>query len=351
MSVPLMKGKMTRLLLLGSLVVATVMMMVAYPEAGQRGVSARTASTAKPYIAPKTPWGDPDIHGGYTNVDENGIPLEKPSQFAGKSLEEVDDSELGDIVRARQQRDAARVNAPYVPLFPGDTGGGPEHWYENRGPKNSRAWMVVDPPEGIVPPLTPEAIERQGRSARGGGGGPIGVGRADSYTDRSFYDRCITRGFPGSMMPTLYGNSYDITQAPGVVAIRYEMIHETRIIPLDNHPRTGLQAHMGDPRGHWEGNTLIVETTNFDPRTVYRNASPKMRLIERFTPTAPGIIELSMTVDDPATWVRPWTFAMRFTAEPEQALFEYACHEGNYAMKNLLSGARAEERAATASAK
>jgi hypothetical protein len=336
---------MTRQLLLGSLVVATVTMMAVSLEAQENGVRARAASTAKPYVPPKTPWGDPDIHGGYTNVDENGIPLEKPSQFAGRSLQEVDDSELGDIVRARQQRDAARVNAPYVPLFPGDTGGGPEHWYENRGPKNSRAWMIVDPPEGVIPPMTPEAIERQGRSRRVGG---IGVGLADSYTDRSMYDRCISRGFPGSMMPTLYGNSYDITQAPGVVAIRYEMIHETRIIPLDSHARTGQLSHMGDPRGHWEGNTLVVETTNFDPRTVYRNASPKLRLTERFKPTAAGIIEWSMTVDDPTTWTRPWTFAMRLTADPGQPLFEYACHEGNYAMKNLLSGARAEERAAAA---
>jgi hypothetical protein len=342
---------MTRQLLLGSLVVATVTMMAAYPAAQQDGVRTRVVSAAKPYIPPKTPWGDPDIHGGYTNVDESGIPLEKPSQFAGKSLEEVDNSELADIVRARQERAATRVNAAYVPLFPGDTGGGPEHWYENSRAMNSRAWMVVDPPDGIIPPLTPDAIERQRlRNATGGGGG-IGVGRADSYTDRSFYDRCITRGFPGSMMPTIYGNSYDITQAPGVVAIRYEMIHETRIIPLDNHPRTGHLSHMGDPRGHWEGGTLVVETTNFDPRTVYRNASSKLRLIERFKPTAPGIIEWSMTVDDSTTWTRPWTFAMRFTAEPEPALFEYTCHEGNYAMKNLLSGARAEERAAGAIAK
>jgi hypothetical protein len=324
------------------------LLMMAYPEAQQQSVSARKAPAAKPYTPPKTPWGDPDIHGGYTNVDESGIPMEKPSQFAGRSLEEVDDSELADIVRARSERAAARINAAYVPLFPGDTGGGPEHWYENSSAKNSRAWMVVDPPEGIIPPLTPQAIERQRlRTARGGGGGGIGVGVTDSYTDRSFYDRCITRGFPGSMTPVIYGNNYDITQGPGVVAIRYEMIHETRIIPLDNHPRTGHLSHMGDPRGHWEGNTLVVETTNFDPRTVFRNASSKLRLIERFKPTAPGTIEWSMTVDDPTTWTRPWTYAMRLSPDKEQGLFEYACHEGNYAMKNLLSGARAEERAAT----
>jgi hypothetical protein len=145
------------------------------------------------------------------------------------------------------------------------------------------------------------------------------------------------------MMPAIYGNAYDITQAPGVVAIRYEMVHETRVIRLDNSPVSGLRSHMGDARGHWEGNTLVVETTNL--RTPYRNGSAKQKLIERFVPTAPGIVEWSMTVDDPDTWVRPWTFAMRLTVDPEQPLFEYACHEGNYAMRNSLSAARARERA------
>ena len=143
------------------------------------------------------------------------------------------------------------------------------------------------------------------------------------------------------MMPAIYGNAYDITQAPGMVAIRYEMVHETRVIRLDNSPRSGQLSHMGDARGHWEGSTLVVETTNM--RSPYRNGSAKQKLIERFVPTAPNVIEWSMTVDDPETWVKPWTFAMRLTADPDQPLFEYACHEGNYAMRNILSAARAEE--------
>ena len=217
--------------------------------------------------------------------------------------------------------------------------------------------MVIDPPEGTIPAQTAAAQQRLGRGGRGAGGGgggaraggpPVGEGgRADSYTDRSFYDRCITRGLPGSMMPAIYGNAYDITQAPGVVAIRYEMIHETRVIRLDNSPRTGLRSHMGDARGRWDGDTLVVETINFDPRTAYRNATPKLVLTERFKPVARGKIDWSMTVNDPDTWVRPWTFGMMLTADPEQALFEYACHEGNYAMRNILSAARAEEAAAT----
>jgi hypothetical protein len=148
------------------------------------------------------------------------------------------------------------------------------------------------------------------------------------------------------MMPAIYGNAYDITQAPGMVAIRYEMIHETRLIPLDDTPRSGLLTYMGDPRGRWDGNTLVIETTNFKPQTAYRNGTSTMRLVERLTPAAPGVIEWSMTVNDPDTWTRPWTFGMRLTADPDQRLFEYACHEGNYAMQNILSAARAEEAAA-----
>jgi hypothetical protein len=148
------------------------------------------------------------------------------------------------------------------------------------------------------------------------------------------------------MMPAIYGNAYDITQSPGLVAIRYEMIHETRVIPLNTSPRTGHRSHMGDARGRWEGDTLVVETTNFDPRTAYRNASPTLTLVERFKPLAPGKLEWSVTVNDAQTWVRPWTFAMTLTSDPDQTLFEYACHEGNYAMRNILSGARADEAAA-----
>jgi hypothetical protein len=336
------------------LTVAAVVLMVVIagaqaqqPRAPRTGTGAVSKSS---YVPAKTPWGDPDIQGGYSNVNENGIPFEKPDTIGNKQLGDVDDSELAELVKDRNQR--AEANA--ATIGGRETGAGPVHWYEHYNAKNSRAWMVVDPPDGHIPAQTAAAQQRLGaRGGRGGaGGGGRGLaqegGRADSWLDRSFYDRCITRGFPGSMMPAIYGNAYDITQAPGVVAIRYEMIHETRIIPLDNTPRTGLRSHMGEARGRWEGNTLVVETTNFDPRTAYRNGTPTMKLTERFVPTAPGVIEWSMTVDDPQTWVRPWTFAMRLTADREQALFEYACHEGNYAMRNILSAARAAEAAAAA---
>jgi hypothetical protein len=357
--------------LIGVGFVATlVAFAIAVPDAQQ----SRQGGALKPvsgwiktssYVPPKTPWGDPDIQGGYSNVNENGIPFEKPGNLASRAVEEIDDSELAELNRERNERALASAAG----IGGRETGAGPVHWYEHYDAKNSRPWMVVDPPDGRIPAETPAAQQRTGaRGGRGaagapaaaaggagaagaagraggaaaGGRGGLGVGgRADSWLDRSLYDRCITRGFPGSMMPAIYGNAYDITQAPGLVALRYEMVHETRVIRLDDSPRNGQRTHMGDARGRWEGNTLVVETTNL--RTPYRNGSAKMKLIERFVPTGPGIIEWSMTIDDPDTWVRPWTFAMRLTADREQPLFEYACHEGNYAMRNILSAARAEE--------
>jgi hypothetical protein len=327
-------------LAVGVISLSIVAAMVVRPSGQTTSPGARTAASVPSYVPPKTPWGDPDIQGGYSNKDENGVPFERPGSLAGKQLGEFDDSELAELAAARDEgrlEQAAGIGGR-------ETGAGPVHWYEHYGARNSRAWMVVDPPEGTIPAQTAAAQQRFGGRGRGRGG--FGQAGADSYTDRSFYDRCITRGLPGSMMPAIYGNAYDITQAPGLVAIRYEMIHEARVIPLDTIPRSGQRSHMGDARGHWEGNVLVVETTDFDPRTVYRNASPTLVLTERFTPLAPGKLDWSVTVNDPDTWVQPWTFAMTLTADPEQALFEYACHEGNYAMRNILSAARAEEAAA-----
>ena len=297
-----------------------------------------------PYTPPKTAWGDPDLQGTYTDKDENGIPMEKPTQFQGKSLDEVDDSELADIVKERQERAAASASG----IGGADTGAGPVHWYEHYDAKNSRAWLVQDPPDGRIPALTPAAQQRAAaraaaRSVRGA---------ADSYEDRSLYDRCITRGIVGSMLPVIYGNSFQFVQGPGFVAIRYEMIHETRIIPLNPRPHVSAKLHtfMGDPRGHFEGNTLVVETTNFTDRTalgVNGGGTPNsehLTLVERFTPTSRGTIEWKATVNDADTWTKPWSFALNLTKDAGQEVFEYACHEGNYAIKNILSAARSEEK-------
>ena len=160
------------------------------------------------------------------------------------------------------------------------------------------------------------------------------------------YDRCISRGIPGSMMPAIYGNSYQIVQGPGFVAIRYEMVHETRIIPLDSRPHVGksIEMYMGDARGHWEGDTLVVETTNFLEQAAFRGASKNLKLTERFKSIGPKTIDWSATLDDAHTWTRPWTFAMSLTKDDAQPVFEYACHEGNYGLQAILSAARVEEK-------
>ena len=295
----------------------------------------------KTYTPPKTAWGDPDLQGTYTNKDESGIPFERPSEFEGKKIDDVADAELAELVKERAA--AAAQRAPGI--GGADTGAGPTHWYENYDARNSRPWLVVDPADGRIPPLTPEAKARiaampPARSSFTGG-------PWDSPADFSLYDRCISRGIPGSMMPAIYGNSYQIVQAPGYVAIRYEMIHETRIIPLDGRPHLtpNIRSAMGDARGHWDGKTLVVETTNFNPRSTYRNAnSTTFKLIERFTPVASDRMEWAVTSDDPKTWTRPWTFAMNLTKDDSQPPFEYACHEGNYGLQNILSAARADEK-------
>jgi hypothetical protein len=309
--------------------------------AAQSQAAARAPAKAAKYNPPKTAWGDPDLQGNYTNKDESGIPFERPSEFEGKKIDDVADAELAELIKERAA--AAAQRAPGI--GGADTGAGPTHWYENYNAKNSRPWLVVDPADGRIPPLTPEAQARiaampPARSSFTGG-------PWDSPADFSLYDRCISRGIPGSMMPAIYGNSYQIVQAPGYVAIRYEMIHETRIIPLDARPHLtpNIRSAMGDARGHWEGKTLVVETTNFNPRSTYRNAdSSTFKLIERFTPLGPDRMEWAVTSDDPKTWTRPWTFAMNLTKDDSQPPFEYACHEGNYGLQNILSAARAEEK-------
>ena len=295
---------------------------------------------AKPYAPPRTPWGEPDLQGNYTNIYEDGTPLERPDQFAGRKLEDVKGEELTAIKREQQRRTIANFEGPIH---------APDHWWQDALflEKGSQAWLVVDPPEGRIPPATPEGQKRiaRAREARAASG----RGPADSHEERSLYDRCITRGYPGSMMPAIYGNSYRIVQGQGYVAIQYEMIHETRVIRIDPQPRLhvgkSIHMHMGDPRGHWEGDTLVVETTNFDPRSVYRQANPDaLRLTERLTRIAPDKVRWSVTVDDPTTWTRPWTFSLPLTMNDGEPIMQYECHEGNYGLRNILSAARAEER-------
>jgi hypothetical protein len=197
-----------------------------------------------------------------------------------------------------------------------------------------------------VPPVTPEGEQRaqRARAALAKREEP------DTYTDMSLYDRCITIGLPGSMMPMIYGNAYEITQSPGYVAIRYEMVHETRVIPLDGsaHMPSSLDFWMGDARGHFEGETLVVETTNIREASAYRNASENLKIVERFKPIDADTLSWEVRFEDPATWTEPWAFEMPLKRRADAAAFEYACHEGNHGLANILSAARSAERNADA---
>ena len=219
---------------------------------------------SRSYVPPRTPWGDPDIAGAYTNSDESGIPFERPAEFDGRSPEDITPPELADIVRKRQQQTIER--APTLSEFPGATS--PLHWFENYNAANSRAWLVSDPPDGKVPADDAGGQARcAARSAARRGRGP-----ADSWEDRSLYDRCITRGIPGSMMPAIYGNSYDIIQGPGYVVIRYEMVNETRVIPLDGAAARRAQ----DPRIYVAMPAAVGTATRSSSR---RRTSPTRRRI------------------------------------------------------------------------
>ena len=311
-------------------------------------VAGAFVSAQAPYKAPRTPWGDPDLSGVYSNDDETGTPLERPAEFEGRRLEDITPDELKKINEQRTEQFNAGVAGT-------EFAGGlrpPTHLiFDPFVRKNSRAWLITEPSNGRVPALTFEALERLKRPQRGVSTNANPVGPFDSYLDMGLYDRCITRGIPGSMMPAIYGNAYEILQGPGYVAIQYEMVHETRIIPLGGQPHPGpnIKLYMGDAKGHWDGNTLVVETTNFTERTAYRGSSEYLKIIERFTPTSPETVEWSSTFDDPHTWTRPWTFAMNLTKkDASQRPFEYACHEGNYGMVGMLDAARAEEKAGAA---
>jgi hypothetical protein len=318
--------------------VGVVAFLAVSPMAGHARVAPTKASTA--WVPVRMAWGDPDIEGVYTNNDENLIPLERPSQFDGRRLEDITAAELAALRRMRDEQQIDTEISQRLELR------SPRYWAEDRLPHNSRAWLIVDPPDGKVPQVTPEVLQRAAARAEA----TRRRGPADSWEDRGLWERCITRGLPGSMVPDVYGNAYQIIQGPGYVAIRYEMVHETRIIPLSGSPHIGqgIREYMGDPRGHWEGNMLVVETTNFTDKTDYPGPTENLRLSERFKPMSVDVIEWTVTFDDPRTWARPWTFAMNLTRKADgQHPFEYACHEGNYSLRNILSGARAEdERAA-----
>jgi hypothetical protein len=232
--------------------------------------------------------------------------------------------------------------------------GPPGHWGERARRPCKQTSLVMDPPNGRLPDMLPEAKARPV---------PEGAGnnnpKADSWEDFSYYIRCISRGVPGSIFPVIYGNGQQIVQGKGFVTILQEMVHEARVIPVDGRPHASpnIRSYMGDPRGRWEGNTLVVETTNFlGNRTgIVGNGggtptSDAMTLTERYTRTGPNEMRYEITIDDPKTYTRPFKVGFPLTQEPGYQNFEYACHEGNYAMFDSLSGARAQEKKAAAKA-
>jgi hypothetical protein len=301
------------------------------------------AQTARAY-APRTAWGDPDLQGVWSYNDDVDTPFERPAGLGGKA--EFGDEELASILAERAQRNVERA-----PTIGGVTGAGPTHWYEFWSAKSTRTSKVIDPPDGRVPALTPEARRREAaRTEAARARGP-----ADSWEDRSLGDRCIVSrgGWPHVIVNAgSYGNILRILQSPGYVVMTHEMIHETRVIPVDGRPHVGegIRQYLGDARGRWDGNTLVVEVTNFSSKTDFRGSRETLRLVERFTRVDPDTISYSVTIDDPATFTRAWTIGVPLKNDGTQTeIFEYACHEGNYAMRNILSGARADERAAAAS--
>jgi hypothetical protein len=306
--------------------VAAVIVLVGLAPALAAGQATKGSTTG-----PRTPWGHPDLQGVWTNTTTT--PFERPKELAGKQVLTADEQ------RELDRQTAARVSLDNVPRS--NVGAYNEFWVE-RGKLSNQTSLVVDPPDGRIPPLTPDAQKQATARAQYRKEHP-----ADSWEDIALYTRCVTRGLPGAMVPGFYNHNYQILQTPDHVAILVEMIHDARIIPLDGRRHVGstLRQWMGDSRGRWEGNTLVVETTNFSPKAEFRNARENLRLIERFTRIDADTIDYRFTVEDPTTFTRPWTAAIPMT-KLHEPLYEYACHEGNYAVPNILSGHRADEKAA-----
>ena len=281
-------------------------------------VSQAQTAVTKTWTPPRTPWGDPDLQGIWNN--STTTPLERPSQFAGKEV--LTDEEVANL----NERNT------------------------NRGKSIGRTSLIVDPPDGRIP-LTAEAQKKRAAGAEYRRAHP-----ADSWEDLPLYTRCIVRGgLPN--LPTRVNNNYQILQTPGYVVILQEIMHDTRIVPLDGRPHLGrnISQWSGDSRGRWEGNTLVVDTTNFSPKidptvTRFRGSGETFHLVERFTRIDANNIDYRFTIEDPKSFTRPWTamLPMRKTQDP---IYEYACHEGNYPMVNILRGYRADEKAAEEAAK
>ena len=295
------------------------------------------ASQTTSWTPPETEWGDPDLQGQWNS--QTSIPLERPLEgpLAGKEALTVEEA------TALEQENRARYD---LPPSEGDPGTYNAFWRDFGNPL-TRTSLIIDPPDGRVPALTSEGrarldTEAAARSTRGPRDSP------DTYADLSTWTRCISRGWNG--IGSWYSSNYQIFQVPGYVVVFQELIHEPRIIPLDGRPHLpgSVRQWMGDSRGHWEGSTLVVETTNFDRRANFRGSRDTLHLTERYTRIEDDTLAYRFTINDSQTFTRPWTVVRpmtRIDIADRRSIFEYACHEGNYGMEGILAGARAEERA------
>ncbi len=309
---------------------------------GQSGSA--VAPPAKPYTTPKTPWGEPDLQGTFSN--RTITPFERPANVNGREFYTAEEVAAIEKAAAGRGGDEGRNRGTR-----GDVERAYNDFWWDRGTKVTtlRTSLVVDPPDGRVPALTDEARKRaadEGKRPSFRGAGANGRG-TDTWLDRSTFERCITRGLPGAMSPTAYNNNYRITQSPGYVAIEIEMLGGTRVIPTDGRPHvnSSIRQWLGHSTGRWDGDTLVIETTNFTDKILYRGAAENLQLVERIKRVGADELEYRVTVNDPTTFTRPWTVAIPYINTGE-AMFEYACHEGNYGMEGILSGAREEERKA-----
>jgi len=312
---------------------------------GVLGVAAVTAFAA----AKRTPWGDPDLQGTYTTDNSIGVPLQRAEQFGTRAT--LTDEEYDARVSANDVQVAKDKNPLPESEFAEDSAANnaPRHWLERPANPSHATSLIVDPPNGRIPALTPEGEKRAAAQREN-----RGRGLPASYQDFSTYIRCISRGVAASILPAIYGNGTRIVQAPGYVVIQNEMIHESRVVPLGRRPHVGagVRSWMGDSRGHFEGDTLVIETTNLNGRTGVGGfgavQSADAKLIERLTRVDAGTIRYELTVNDPAIYTQPWTLRLNLDTKPGYEIYEYGCHEGNYGLANMLSAARAQERAEAA---
>jgi hypothetical protein len=305
------------------------------------GAAAKAKSTAsKTWTAPRTPDGHPDLQGIWSNATVT--PLERPSELAGKAV--LSDQEAAEFASSTVRRN--NVDVREAKGTEADVARAYNDFWYDRGTKTiktHRTSLIVDPPDGRIPAMTPEAQKRQAARAEYRRLHP-----ADGPEDRGLSERCLnwrTAGPP--MVPSAYNNNYEIVQTPDTVVIFNEMIHDARVIPMDGRPhvQSNIRQWLGDSRGHWEGDTLVIETTNFSDKTAFQGSSEHMRLTEKFTRVDPDTLLYEFTVNDPEAFTKPWT-AQIPSARSDGAIYEYACHEGNYGMFGILSSARAEEKSA-----